>query len=151
MPHSYERKTPSYSRSLHVAYGVPSIFGKPESGVCIALFARRSEAFEMADLYNLSAHYWGGSVISLHAFTITGDIFATIPLNFLHSNSVTSWDYILDLANMLVDPVPNCPGIIETGDGGIVDYATAPSAGEFVYRQPGMQSQSDSLFTLPNL
>ena len=88
----------------------------------------------MADLYNLSAHYWGGDVISLHALTATGDIFATIPLNFLRGNSLNTWEYILDLANMLVDPVPDCPGAIETCVGEAVTLAEAPSAGHYIFK-----------------
>ena len=88
----------------------------------------------MADLYNLSSHYWGADVISLHALTATGDIFATIPLNFLHGNSINTWEYILDLAQMLVDPVEDCPGAIETLAGEAVTLAAAPSAGHYVFK-----------------
>ena len=89
----------------------------------------------MADLYNLASHYWGGDVISLHAFSATGDIFATIPVNFLRGNGVNTWDYILDLANMLVEPDPNGPGTIETSSGSTVSFVAAPSPGDYVYKQ----------------
>jgi hypothetical protein len=91
----------------------------------------------MAGLYNLSSHYWGGDSISLHASSATGDIFATIPLNFLHGNSVNTWEYVLALANMLVDPVHDCPGTIETIGGDAVTLAATPSAGEYVFKQSG--------------
>ena len=91
----------------------------------------------MADLYNLSSHYWEGDAVALHASTATGDIFATIPLSFLSSNGVNTWKYVLNLANMLVDRVPNCPGAIETFGGDVVSLEAAPAAGDYVFKHSG--------------
>ena len=139
----------------------PKCFGRQDRLHLIALFFSGFDfpevshplltALGMADLYNLSAHYWSGSVISLHALTITGDVFATIPINFLAGNNVNSWDYIINLANMLVDSEQNCPGAIQTGYGETVDPATVPSAGDYVYSQLGRRSHSATCFTLPYL
>jgi hypothetical protein len=91
----------------------------------------------MADLYNLASHYWGGEVISLRATTETGDIFATIPLNFLRDSGVNTWKYVLDLASMLVNRPPGSLSFIELTKGGTVDISTEPSAGEYVYGHTG--------------
>ncbi len=91
----------------------------------------------MADLYNLSSHYWAGNVISLHAATASGDVFATVPLNFVVGNGVNTWEYILDLAEMLVEPVTDCPGSIETVDGDAVHLAAEPCAGDYVFTHRG--------------
>jgi len=91
----------------------------------------------MADLYNLSSHYWAGNVISLHAATASGHVFATVPLNFVVGNGVNTWEYILDLAEMLVEPVTDCPGSIETVDGDAVHLAAEPCAGDYVFTHRG--------------
>lgn len=68
----------------------------------------------MADLYNLSPHSWGGNVISLHADASIGDMFATVPLNFLRGSGLNSWEYVIDLAGLLVDPVAAVDFISQT-------------------------------------
>ena len=96
----------------------------------------------MVDLYNLSSRYWGGDVVSLHASTIAGDVFATIPLTFVNTGKVNTWEYILHLANMLVDPVPHSTCEILTKEGERVELLDAPEAGDYIYRQSGMWSSN---------
>ncbi len=53
-------------------------------------------SFEMSDLYNLYAHF--GEVLSFLSMPLPVDVLTIIPVNFLDSNSVNSWDYTLNLA-----------------------------------------------------
>jgi len=103
----------------------------------------------MADLYNLASHYWGGDSISLRASTQTGDIFATIPVEFLRGSGMNTWFYVSVLANMLVNPEPNCSGVIQMTGGDALDYSSEPCAGEYVYTYPGKcRFSSISVFSL---
>jgi hypothetical protein len=90
----------------------------------------------MPRVYKTAARSWRGSTIAIHDAT-TGDIFATVPLNFVQDSGVNTWEYVLDLVNMLVDPVPDCSGLITTTSGDEVDLASAPSAGDYVFKQSG--------------
>ena len=91
----------------------------------------------MSDLYNLSSHYWGGEMVSLHALSMTGDVFATIPVKFLTTSGVNTWEYILGLANTLVDSVIQSKCEILTREGVKVELRDAPCAGDYVYRPSG--------------
>ena len=90
----------------------------------------------MANLYNLATHYWGSDSITLRASS-TGDIFATIPMEFLRHSGTNTWSYVSQLANMLVNTDVNVFGVIQMTDGEALDYSSEPCAGEFVYTYPG--------------
>jgi len=87
----------------------------------------------MATLYNLSSHYWGSDVISLKALEPSGDVFATLPLQFLQTNGTNTWRYIHQLAGMLVSSVPRSDARLLDLNGNEIDLSTVPSAGEYVY------------------
>jgi hypothetical protein len=80
---------------------------------------------------------WGGGIVFIHDSSPTGSLVAKIPLDFLRKSGVNTWDFVLDIVNMLVDPVPNCPGMIESTEGDAVDLAAAPSEGQYVFKQAG--------------
>lgn len=83
----------------------------------------------MAGLYNLSSYYWGDDVISLRALTVSGDVFATIPLLFLQSSGTNTWRYIDQFAAMLVSSVPSSHSRLLDQDG----HAIGPTAVPYVY------------------
>ena len=91
----------------------------------------------MSDLYDLSSHYWGGDRISLHSLQQSGDIFATFPPPFLRDNGINTWEYVLNVANMLVNQDSDQSGSIQYASGEEVDLAAAPSSGHYVYRLTG--------------
>ncbi len=102
----------------------------------------------MADLYNLASHYWEGETISLHASQVDGDIFATFPIPFIRSNGTNTWDYVMDVANMLVDRKVGQPSIILNTDGKEVDLAAAPRSGHYIYMQQGMCDMRKLVFAM---
>ena len=83
----------------------------------------------MSDLYNLSSHYWDGDVLYLHANTVEGDVFVTIPSNFLRIWGVNTWEYILRLVNMLVTTVAHSACEIYTKEARSVDLSGWQSLG----------------------
>lgn len=91
----------------------------------------------MADLYNLAAHYWGGDKVSLHASRLEGDVFATFPIVFIRGNGINTWEYVLNVADMLVHQDTGLPGLIQNSTGETVDLAGAPTSGHFVYKPAG--------------
>ena len=70
---------------------------------------------------------------------------ADFPLSFLASCGVNSWQYILDVVDELVDPVPGHPGgifIVNDGEDEESEVQVAlgemPSAGIYRFKQLGV-------------
>ena len=102
----------------------------------------------MTTLYNLSSKYWDGDSISVRSLTSTGDIFATIPIGFIVRGGVNTWQFVLDILEMLVASASGHPRSIRHLGGRVIDMTLPPVAGQYVYifqRESYLLQQ----FTLP--
>lgn len=93
----------------------------------------------MSSLFLLSSDFFTDcGHIKVHASTLDGLVFAKIPLEFVRKGGLDTWGFVLDLVNMLVDPVPHAGGMLRHADGEMVDLSGSPSEGHYVYVQDGM-------------
>ena len=69
--------------------------------------------------------------------TIHDTEIAVFPLSFIQGCSDNTWQYVLDVVNMLVVPDFERPGVIRAEDGVPVILSRPPSAGKFLFEQPG--------------
>ena len=87
----------------------------------------------MTTLYNLSSKYWDGDVLSFRCLSPTGDIFATIPVDFMIRGEVNTWRFVLDILDMLVATALERPASVQGVDGSAGDMTLPPVAGQYVY------------------
>lgn len=93
----------------------------------------------MSALYILSSDYYTEcGHIHIHDSSLNGIVFAKVPLEFVRKGGLDTWDFVLDIVNMLVDPIPNCPGMIKTANGVAVDLTANPLEGHYIYVQTGV-------------
>lgn len=59
-----------------------------------------------SDYYDRFGH------IYIHEKSLAGLIFAKVPIEFVRNGGLDTWKFVLDIINMLVDPIPNCLGVI---------------------------------------
>ncbi len=107
----------------------------------------------MSSVFLLSSDYYDeAGHISIHATSPTGLVFAKVPIQFLRKGGLNTWDFVLAITNMLVDPVPSCPGTIRTTTGNPIDITSVPTDGDYVYIQEGkVNCQLNSWTTLTYL
>lgn len=92
----------------------------------------------MSSLFLLSSDFFTGSGhIKVHASTLDGLIFAKIPLDFVRKGGLDTWEFVLDLVNMLVDPAPHAGVILKDSDGVSVDLSDSPTEGHYIYVHDG--------------
>lgn len=66
---------------------------------------------------------------------------ATFPLQFITDGGINTWRYVIEVVEMLVDHDPQLPSLISDANGVAMLPHNAPTAGEFVYTQPGQASR----------
>ncbi len=93
----------------------------------------------MSSVFLLSSDYYDeAGHIYIHETSPSGLVFAKIAIEFLRKGGLNTWDFVLAITNMLVDPVLDCPGTIRTASGDLIDLTSIPSEGAFVYTQEGL-------------
>ena len=93
----------------------------------------------MSTLFLLSSDYYDEcGHIRIHDSSLNGIVFAKVPVEFIRKGGLDSWDFVLDIVNMLVDPTPNCPGMIKTASGVAIDLTARPTEGHYIYVQTGL-------------
>jgi hypothetical protein len=84
--------------------------------------------------YELAIRRWrrGGNIeiLSIHDTQI-----AVFPLEFVAKGEDNTWQFVLDVVQQLVEPLPDHPATIFTDDGEPVNLVESPSAGIFRYKQ----------------
>ena len=92
----------------------------------------------MSSVFLLSSDYYDQSGhISVHDASISGLVFAKIPIEFLRKGGLDTWDFVLAITNMLVDPVAGSPGSISASNGEAIDVMSPPKEGHYIYTQDG--------------
>jgi len=84
----------------------------------------------MSSVFLLSSDYYDeAGHIFIHKTSPTGLVFAKVPIQFLRKGGLNNWDFVLAITNMLVDPVPSCPGTIRTTTGDPNIHCVRPQTG----------------------
>ena len=92
----------------------------------------------MSSLFLLSSNFYTKSgLIHVHASTLDGLVFAKIPLDFVRKGGLDTWSFVLNIVNMLVDPIPQCLGTIKNAGGGSLNMSESPIEGHYIYVQDG--------------